>query len=190
MEGRIRVLSLLKGVVGVYPNVRMMVTSRSASYTGRLGFEPDLTVVELAAFDWDQVNQFCQKWTVHRKRPEDYLNGLMAAISTLGQQVESSSGDQALTENPLMLTAICMVFERHRRLPDDRGSLCDLLIDDLCRSRNSRDDQRGWKLDDTQKKDLLQRIAFGMQEEGAQSWPVSRAIETAMKLVPAGELQT
>src|SRR4030095_262565 len=71
--------------------------------------------------------------------------------------------------------------------PDDRGRLCELLVDDLCRSRNSEDAERGWKLDDATKKDLLQRIALGMQEVGSQTWPVSRAIQIAMTLVPTGD---
>jgi Sulfatase-modifying factor enzyme 1 len=86
-----------------------------------------------------------------------------------------------------MLTAICMVFERYRSLPDDRGRLCDLLIDDLCRSRRSEDRDRRWRLDETAKKDLLQRIALAMQQEGAQSWPVSRATEIALQTVPEAE---
>jgi hypothetical protein len=111
----------------------------------------------------------------------------MNAVSGLVDQVGSSTEDQSLTENPLMLTAICMVFERYRSLPDDRGRLCELLIDDLCRSRTSEDTERGWKLDDATKKDLLQRIALAMQEEGAQTWPVSKALEIATTLVPTGD---
>jgi hypothetical protein len=108
----------------------------------------------------------------------------MSAVSGLGDRVTATEEDQALTENPLMLTAICMVFERYRSLPDDRGRLCDLLIDDLCRSRRSEDSERGWKLDEAGKKDLLQRIALAMQKEGAQSWPVGRAIDISTQLVP------
>ena len=86
-----------------------------------------------------------------------------------------------------MLTAICMVFERYRSLPDDRGRLCDLLIEDLCRSRHSEDSVKGWKLDEAGKKDLLQRIALSMQQQGAQSWPVYSAIDIATQLVPTSD---
>jgi predicted NACHT family NTPase len=182
---RTQVLDLLKGVAGaaVFPKTRIVLTTRSARYTGGLKFGPELEIVEVAPLSSDQVMQLCENWARHRGRDRSYVEALMAAVSGLGNQIDSTTEDQALTENPLMLTAICMVFERYRNLPDDRGRLCELLIDDLCRSRNSEDIGRGWKLDDATKKDLLQRIALAMQEEGAQTWPVSRAIEISTTLI-------
>ena len=188
MNGRLRVLNLLKGAAAIYPNLRMVLTSRMAHYTGGLGLEPGLKVVELAPLDDNQIQAFCAKWTAHRKRDTTYGADLMEAVTGLGELADSAGNDR-LPGNPLMLTAICMVFERHRRLPDDRGSLCDLLIDDLCRSRVSKDEANGWKLDDIQKKDLLQRIALGMQKAGAQEWPLTNAIDVAMALVPPNATQ-
>jgi Sulfatase-modifying factor enzyme 1/NACHT domain/Calcineurin-like phosphoesterase len=186
---RARVLTLLKGMAGenVLPATRMVLTTRSARYTGRLRFAPELESVEVAPLDSAQLQALCTNWSRHRQRDDEYRGLLMAAVLGLADRVGSKQGDQALTENPLMLTAICMVFERYRSLPDDRGRLCDLLIDDLCRSRRSEDLQRGWQLDESGKKDLLQRIALAMQEEGAQSWPFARAVEIAMQLVPTAD---
>lgn len=186
---RTAVLDLLKGMAAqaVFPRTRLILTTRSARYTGSLKFGPELETVEVASLSDGQVSQLCRNWTVHRGRDDAYFELLMNAVAGLADQVGSSADDQALTENPLMLTAICMVFERYRSLPDDRGRLCELLIDDLCRSRNSEDSEKGWKLDDATKKDLLQRIALTMQEEGAQTWPVSRAIQIATTLVPKGD---
>jgi hypothetical protein len=186
---RTSVLDLLKGLAapGVFPKTRFILTTRSARYTGSLKFGPELETVEVAPLSVKQVSQLCQNWTSHRGRDKTYLELLMNAVAGLADQVDSSTEDQALTENPLMLTAICMVFERYRSLPDDRGRLCELLIDDLCRSRNSEDLDRGWKLDESTKKDLLQRIALAMQEVGAQTWPVSRALQIATTLVPLGD---
>ncbi len=186
---RTSVLNLLKGLAApaVFPKTRLILTTRSARYTGSLKFGPELETVEVAPLSDNQVSQLCRNWTSHRGRDDTYFEQLMNAVASLADQVGSSTDDQALTENPLMLTAICMVFERYRSLPDDRGRLCELLIDDLCRSRNSEDVEHGWKLDDATKKDLLQRIALAMQEEGSQTWPVSRAIEIATTLVPTGD---
>lgn len=186
---RTSLLDLLKGLAApaIFPKTRFILTTRSARYTGSLKFGPELEIVEVAPLSSDQVSQLCRNWTTHRGRDDSYFDLLMNAVAGLADQVGSSTDDQALTENPLMLTAICMVFERYRSLPDDRGRLCELLIDDLCRSRNSEDLERGWKLDDATKKDLLQRIALAMQEEGSQTWAVSRAIQIATALVPTGD---
>jgi predicted MPP superfamily phosphohydrolase len=187
---RTSVLNLLKGLAApaVFPKTRLILTTRSARYTGSLKFGPELETVEVAPLSDVQVSQLCRNWSSHRGRDDSYFEQLMNAVASLADQVGSSTDDQSLTENPLMLTAICMVFERYRSLPDDRGRLCELLIDDLCRSRNSEDVEHGWKLDDATKKDLLQRIALAMQEEGSQTWPVSRAIQIASTLVPTGDI--
>ena len=184
---RSSVLYLLKSMAELYPETHILLTTRSARYTGRLRFGPVYHSVEVAGLDEGQIDQLCTNWTTNRKRDETYRSLLMTAVSGLADQVASSKSDQALTENPLMLTAICMVFERYRSLPDDRGRLCELLIEDLCRSRRSEEPSRGWKLDEAGKKDLLQRIALAMQEEGAQTWPFDRAVEIALNLVPATE---
>jgi hypothetical protein len=184
---RSQVLTLLKGIAVVYPRVRVVVTTRSARYTGDLRFGPEFETVEVAGLDNAQVRDLCANWAIARKRDDDYKATLLAAAEGLAEKVGGSSDDQSITENPLMLTAVCMVFERYRSLPDDRGRLCELLVDDLCRSRRSEDLGRGWKLDEVAKKDLLQRIALGMQEQGAQSWGVDQAIQIALQLVPSTE---
>jgi len=184
---RIRVLTMLKGIAGVYPEVRLLVTTRSARYTGDLRFGPELQTVEVAPLGSQQVETLCGRWTVQKKQDSEYRSSLIGAARGLSGIVSTGPDDQGLTENPLMLTAICMVFERYRSLPDDRGRLCELLVDDLCRSRRSEDASKGWKLDEIGKKDLLQRIAHSMQEEGAQSWPIEKAINVARQLVPATE---
>ncbi len=185
---RSQTLQLLKGTSSVFPRTRFILTTRTARYTGRLRFGPELESIEVAPLDTEQVQQLCANWSRNRQRDEEYNRALLGAVSGLADKVGLARQDQALTENPLMLTAICMVFERYRSLPDDRGRLCELLIEDLCRSRVSEDPQRRWKLDEGAKKDLLQRLALGMQEHGAQTWPFERAVDIALNLVPTNDL--
>ena len=180
-------LSLLKGCASVFPRAHLVLTTRSARYTGRLRFTPELETVEVAPLDEGQIQRLCSNWSTHRQRDNEYYQALMGAVLGLAEKMDTSRHDQSLTENPLMLTAICMVFEKYRSLPDDRGRLCELLVDDLCRSRTSEAPDRNWKLDESGKKDLLQRIALAMQEEGAQTWPFERAVEIAAPLVPQTE---
>ena len=177
---RSKTLALLKGTASLFTQSHLLVTTRSARYTGRLRFGPELESVEVAPLSSPQVEQLCRNWSRHRQRDDQYHNSLMGAVSGLADSVGQAEQDQALTENPLMLTAICMVFERYRSLPDDRGRLCDLLIDDLCQSRQSEDTERNWKLDEAGKRNLLQRIALNMQEQGAQTWPFEKAVDIAL----------
>jgi len=179
---RSQTLQLLKGLAApeCFPRTRIVLTTRSARYTGSLAFGPQFEVVKAAPLSKDQVDQFCINWTAHRNRDDIYRSQLLSAISGLADQVTAESDESALTSNPLMLTAICMVFERYRNLPEDRARLCTLLVDDLCRSRRSEDLDHGWRLDDASKRDLLQRIALEMQKDGAQNWPESRARAVAL----------
>lgn len=184
---RLKVLTMLKGVAGVYPDSRFVLTTRSARYTGDLRFSPEFETVEVCGLDTEQVEHLCSNWSVQRQRDAKYKAGLIGATQSLTERIPGTEEEQNIIENPLMLTATCMVFERYRSLPDDRGRLCELLVDDLCRSRRSEDVERGWKLDEAGKKDLLQRIALNMQSDGAQSWPLEKAIQIARQLVPSND---
>jgi len=186
---RLKLVDILKGVCAeeCYPKLRLIVTTRSARYTGTLSLGPELEVVEVASLQQDQVKTFCEHWTATNKKDRTYFADLMAAVGWLAEQIEKGGKDEAMTANPLMLTAICMVFERYNALPDDRARLCGLLVDDLCRSRNSEDTEHNWRFSDANKRDLLERIALAMQEDGAQSWPISRVTEIAMRAVPTTE---
>ena len=187
-EQRRRVLELLQGAgqPECFPGTRLLLTTRSAAYTGDLRFS-DFGVVHVAPLNREQIQGFCVRWSRHRGRDDAFTRGLQAAVD--GLSADGFSPEPALTSNPLMLTAICLVYEKHRALPDDRGRLCQLLVDDLCRSRTSEDPDHDWQLDEAGKKRLLQRIALVMQEEGAQSWPEARALVEVRQTLPVGEAQ-
>jgi hypothetical protein len=183
VDDREKLLTLLKAIASRYRRTRIVLTTRSASYTGQLSFEPEFEVIHLLELDRTQQEAFCANWTRIRYRDDKYLAGLMKALSVLAESGASAEG--SLTGTPLMLTAVCMVFEKHGSLPNDRGQLCSVLVEDLCRSRHSQDTVRGWELDAETKRQLLERIALAMQEEGAQFWPTDRAIQEIIASLPS-----
>lgn len=185
---RVALIDHLKGMATYCPRLRMVMTTRSARYTGTLSFGPEFEVLELVPFDDGQTWQFCARWTATRDRDADYRETLQSAVRSLNDNIDNADGDRGIASNPLMLTAVCLVFERHRALPDDRAQLCSLLVDDLLRSRESRDPERNWLLSDNDKRDLLERMALGMQREGVQSWPFASAEEVALKEIPQQEV--
>ncbi len=182
---RAHVLDALKALGAL--GARIVITTRSARYTGMLAFGPEFEVVDVAPLDPTQIVEFCGRWTTHRNQDAAYSIGLHSAVSGLDDKVEASGSEHALTGSPLMLTAICMVYDKHHSLPDDRARLCEILVDDLCRSRRSEDMERSWTFSADQKRDLLQRIALAMQESGAQSWPEASAVAIARTQIPVEE---
>lgn len=159
----------------------------SARFTGGGDFGDALATVSVEPLGDEQVAQFCGKWSRSRQQDQRYLEALRAAAAGLAERARAGEGDRNLVGNPLLLTAICLVYERYRSLPEDRAQLCDLLVNDLCRSRWSEDRERGWRLDDAGKRNLLQEIALAMQQEGAQTWPVDRAHQLALEGIPVAE---
>ncbi|MBI3273154.1 MAG: SUMF1/EgtB/PvdO family nonheme iron enzyme [Planctomycetes bacterium] len=182
-----RVLDLLKGAARLHPRLRLVLTTRSASYTGAAAFGPELEVLELQPLSDGQVRGLIANWSRARKRDAAYEAELRSAVDGVGLQVGAGGANESLVVNPLMLTAVCTVYERYRRLPDDRARLCELLVTDLCAARRSEDVERGWRLDEAGKRDLLDRIALKMQEAGAQSWPEGNARGVALQELPAAD---
>ncbi|MBI3267398.1 MAG: SUMF1/EgtB/PvdO family nonheme iron enzyme [Planctomycetes bacterium] len=188
-DTRSQVLTLWRGMAAseAERRTRLVMSTRSSRYTGGVDFGDALTEVWVRPFGDAEVTRFCGKWGESRQKDRRYVEALRAAAFGLAERAAGGEGDQALVGNPLLLTAICMVYERYRSLPEDRAQLCELLVNDLCRSRWSEDREHGWRLDDAGKRNLLQEIALAMQEEGAQSWPETRAREVALEGVAAVE---
>ncbi|MBI3268473.1 MAG: SUMF1/EgtB/PvdO family nonheme iron enzyme [Planctomycetes bacterium] len=187
---RAGLLDALKGLAApeACPRTRMLLATRTARYTHDATFAPQFEVVRADPLSPEQAGRLCEAWTRRPGSPAANAEGLQAAVLGLEERIVAAGAERTLVENPLLLTAVCLVHEKHGHLPNDRARLCDLLVSELCRSRRSEDPTRpGWRLDEAGKRLLLERIALGMQEAGAQAWPESRAVEMALPGVPVDE---
>ncbi|MBI3269791.1 MAG: SUMF1/EgtB/PvdO family nonheme iron enzyme [Planctomycetes bacterium] len=179
--GRSRVLQLLRGLAGEdrFPNARMVLTTRSASFTGYVSFGPELEVLALRPMTEEQARALAGNWARLNRRDADYERALQDAIGGLMERIQSAAGEEGLLSNPLMLTAVCMVYHREKGLPEDRGRLLTAIVADLCASPPviSEDPQRGWRLDVKGKRDLLELLALWMQRsgQGVNAWRVTAA---------------
>jgi len=188
-DQRRRTLELLRGFVSIkdFARTRILLATRSAAYTGSLDFG-GFAAVEIAPLDRKQIKAFCDAWGRYRNLNALLLLGLREAATGLDMPIRSGSdGDRSLTGTPLMLTAISIIYEKHRSLPRDRGRLCELLIGELCGSRQSEDFEHNFHLDEEQKRDLLERLALAMQEAGAQRWSQRHCAEALRSSFPGDE---
>ncbi len=177
---RKNLLAFLKGCCPQPGPLRMVLTTRSARYTGRLGFGPQFEVVELTDLSQEQMTALCERFRVMKGEPPEFLDKLTGALQGIAGR--TGADETNLVGNPLLLATACSVFHKLRQLPNDRAELCELIVAHLCRSKVSRfdeEDPRGkdrqdWALPPELKRDLLERIALAMQMEKAQTWPAAK----------------
>lgn len=80
-----------------------------------------------------QVERFINSWF-----DPIFHKGSQIAERTAGEmigEVRSHESVAALIENPLMLTAVCILYYDNRRLPDQRADLYKMFVDNLIHRR-------------------------------------------------------
>ena len=109
-----------------FPKSKIVVTCRTAAY--RYIFE-DFVEVELASFEFHQIEQFIKNWFSTRSSVAE------ACISEL-----SSTRNRAIRElcaTPLLLTLMCLAFESELTFPPNRAELFRSALDALLRKWDS-----------------------------------------------------
>jgi len=186
-EARRNALQLLKDLKDCLGPTRVLLTTRSARYTGEMTFGPEFETLSLAPLNPGQVEEFCRRFAERKGELPAFQGDLNDALQALDTRIQGEDED-SFSSNPLLLSTACSVFQRLRLLPDDRAELCERLVTDLCGARRSEDEKKGWRLDPSEKRRYLERLALRMQESGAQTlaerdaraaisqdWPADRA---------------
>ncbi|NMF85313.1 NACHT domain-containing protein [Nodosilinea sp. P-1105] len=110
------VLTKIQDFVDRYKKNRYISSCRTAAYRSYLrGFSD----VEMANFDEEQIYSFIKNWfksavDIELSTAENCWNALL--------QPENSSAKE-LAHTPLLLTFLCLIFDRSQAFPDNRSSL-------------------------------------------------------------------
>lgn len=172
-KARERVARWIEQTRTYMPDCYMLVSCRYAGYTADVALEEDFLELHLRPLGDAQMQDFVRKWyaviereldsdeqraaATAKARAEDLLDVLDSA------EFVSVARVYAMTRNPLLLTAICLVHRDHGRLPRTRGKLYSLCIDVLLeRWRLGRD---GMQLEPEQVRAILQPVAAWMHGE-------------------------
>ncbi|MBB4238599.1 SIR2 family protein [Rhizobium esperanzae] len=154
----------LEKFVETYPNVRLVVTSREASFS-------------LVA---PSISRFCTKWRIAPLQPDtikllsSYWHVIMVAnradaeteAAQISQQILHTDALRRLAENPLLLTMLLVVKHSNGRLPPDKVSLYDRAVDVLLDTWNIKGHQA---LNVKESVPQLAAIAFDLMLEGRQT---------------------
>jgi len=140
---------------------RILVTSRPfgllASEIAGLG----LKSVSISGLGDSMVEVFVRRW--YNAGSDDPLAGEQAAEEMLGH-LRARDDLSELINNPLFLTALCIIYSREKPLPQDKFFLYHHIVDELLRRR--------YKTDRTsigQARKQLTIVALGMHRENPKS---------------------
>jgi predicted NACHT family NTPase len=142
-----------------YPKIRVVISCRSAAYTYL--FE-QFTDVELADFQWHQMEQFIKRWFIDSPHKRELC------IAELKR--EKNRSIRELCRTPLLLTLMCLVFDDGMAFPNNRAELYREAVDVLLKrwdtSRSIRRNTAYEQLSLKKKELLLGRIAQKYFEQG------------------------
>jgi len=164
-----KIAEAIKWFADHYPQVQVIVTCRTQSFTGEMNWKSlNFQFVEVADFKEPQVRSFSEHWfkTVMR----DESAGLARAGKFLEQLfLESNKPIQELAITPILLSLTCLVYDHNGKFYSKRSKLyeegLELLLERWDKSREIERDEIYRDLSVERKLDLLSYLAVKKFEQ-------------------------
>ncbi|MGH3620915.1 MAG: NACHT domain-containing protein, partial [Sciscionella sp.] len=167
----------LRGMLGAYPNIRVVVTSRPTAVTPKWLTSEDFRSVVLEPMTPPDVKVFLQRWhdalldSTHDPAllpcPADEVPEHERALLA---QLQSRPYLRALARSPLLCAMLCALnLDRKAQLPRDRLALYAAALDMLLERRDaSRNVPAGAevRITGSEKQTLLRELAWWLTENG------------------------
>lgn len=170
---------------------RFVVSCRFAAW-GRRGplLDQRFLPVDVQMLDDASVRSYVTKWFAAVERGLDPVNRDQAEARAkesseklLAQLLDPKRQSQfrlrEMTQNPLLLSTLCLVHHSEWKLPDRRGDLYDRCISLLLETWAARRDGRP-TLPDKAARLVLQPLAWAMHSAEAREWPADK-VEATIK---------
>ncbi|WP_052056137.1 NACHT domain-containing NTPase [Myxosarcina sp. GI1] len=119
------VMNAIDNLVTSYETNRFVASCRIAAY--RSNFQHDFKVIELADFDDEQIRQFITNW--FSTELDKQSQTAEKCWETLNH--ESNKAAKELAQTPLLLTFLCLVYNRKQSFPPTRSRLYNKALDIL-----------------------------------------------------------
>ncbi|MEG3957394.1 NACHT C-terminal helical domain 2-containing protein [Microcoleus sp. herbarium2] len=164
-----KIAEAIKWFADHYPQVQVIVTCRTQSFTGEMNWKSlNFQFVEVADFNEPQVRSFSEHWfkTVMR----DESAGLARAGKFLEQLfLESNKPIQELAITPILLSLTCLVYDHNEKFYSKRSNLyeegLELLLGKWDESREIERDEIYRDLPVERKLELLSYLAVKKFEQ-------------------------
>ncbi|UCH96353.1 MAG: SUMF1/EgtB/PvdO family nonheme iron enzyme, partial [Candidatus Aminicenantes bacterium] len=177
---------LRSGLVEIIAGFRLENKANRFLLTGRPhGIDAGVTrhfgkfLQDIQSLDNEKVKTFVSDWF---RVVSGQARGLadMTAAEMIGD-IEVNPYVSVFTENPLLLTAVCILYLENKRLPDQRAELYRRIVDNLiCRRfHHLMDTEEASRIDD-----FLKLMAFHMHDRIIKSINVGEAKQLLKKIFP------
>ena len=177
-DRRSRVARQIESLAAAYPLCRMIITSRIVGYSGAARLVgKEFTTTTIRDFTAPDVEQFLTQWhrlvAIGQMGPGDSAEQFAARqTQRLVKAITENARVRDLAINPLMLTVIALVHHDSVKLPERRAELYAEAVDvllgkwDVAREIEDLPILEGQAFDTTDRRLLLQTLAFQMHEKG------------------------
>ncbi|WP_028314253.1 SUMF1/EgtB/PvdO family nonheme iron enzyme [Desulfatibacillum aliphaticivorans] len=132
--------------------------------------------VQIEPLNWEQIQEFIQKWFAFVNLKASGMGARTAQDLIAGIRDHESISE--LTQSPLMLTAICLLYYNDKELPGQRAELYKKFVDNLLARRF---DDPGPVMD------FLSAFAWKMHEKHAKAEDQTFALNLLAQAFPALE---
>lgn len=163
------------------PGIKVVFSGRPHGIDGaamnRFG-QKNVTVLSL---DTKQVEAFIQKWFT-----KIYVNNSGIGRKNADAMIAEIKGHPSiakLTDNPLMLTAICILYYDGKELPNQRAELYRILVDNMLFRRFSGAESVA---EPDTVREFLKNLAFRMHEQGVRGADEFFAIKVLSGVIRRG----
>jgi formylglycine-generating enzyme required for sulfatase activity/energy-coupling factor transporter ATP-binding protein EcfA2 len=134
---------------------------------------------DIEALDDKKIKTFISNWF---RVVSGQAVGLadMTAAEMIGD-IRDNPHVSVFTGNPLLLTAVCILYQDKKRLPDQRAELYCRIVDNLIgrRFHHIMDTEKATRIDD-----FLKLLAFYMQEKNIKSIDIGEAKQLLKNIFP------
>ena len=157
-----RIIEKIEAFVRKYRKNAFVASCRTAAYHSSFKQFSDVTIAD---FDNKQIEQFIRRWFNSRLDQEaDTANQYWQEL----KQPENKAAKE-LAQTPLLLTFLCLIYEREQELPNQRSTLygraLDILLRDWSAQKRLERSSVYKYLRPEFEKELLNEIAYNSFEE-------------------------
>jgi len=158
---------------------RFLITGRPHGITGEAEARFGSDLHEIAPLDEPKIDDFIKKWFRAISGRAAGLGEVTAEgmISDIRQHEHIS----AFTQNPLLLTAVCILYQDGKRIPEQRADLYNRIIDNLIHRRFNDPSQPG---KESEILEFLMTLAFAAQKNHLKTIEIADALEILRNIFP------